>query len=157
MVYLVTRSKEFLIPLLALAAEVKCDSQIDSNTHRNSPWCLITEMQKCPSHDLPRPTVSRQKCQVLWHRDPWWLHSPSCLQVSWQETEALPIGERMDSEARSTFSCPSTHSSPLTRPVTVITKTWRSVLLFHLSSVPLPVTNKWKRRNAQLKDLACCN
>lgn len=57
-------------------------------------------MQKCPSHDSPL-LFSRQKCQVLcFPGHPWWLHSPSCLQVSWQETAALPTGERMDSEAK---------------------------------------------------------
>ena len=60
----------------------------------------------------------------------------------------------MDSEAKKQFF-PPIHPLGPPPPVTVITKTRRSVL-FHFSLVPVSY-KQWKRRNAQLKDLTCCN
>lgn len=106
-------------------------------------FCTNAKMPK--SYDLLL-LFSRQKCRLLCfpvHQG--WLHSPSCLRVSWRETEALPTGERMHSEAKTHFFL-AIHLllSPL---ITVITKTRRSVF-FYFNSVPLSYRG-WKRRNAQ--------
>lgn len=77
------------------------------------------------SCDVPS-LFSRQTCQVLCSPPRQWrLHSPSCLQVSWRETEALPTGERMHSDKKQPF--PPAIYPFLLSLVTAGTKIQRSV------------------------------
>lgn len=92
---------------------------------------------------------SRQKCQLLcFPMCQWLLHSPSpsCLRVSWQETEVLPTGEKTHFEAKrdSIFPQLSTQSFCLWFLLWPKSKD----LFFYFNSVPLN-DRGWERTKAQ--------
>lgn len=93
------------------------------------------------SCDVPS-LFSRQTCQVLCSPPcQWRLHSPSCLQVSWRETEALPTGECILISS-SPFLQLSTHSF---YPWLLLAPKSRDLCSFN--SVPLSYSG-WKSRKA---------
>lgn len=57
-------------------------------THMNPESRPSAEVQMAESH-----LSSRQRAQLCFLGSQWLLQSPSYLQASWQETEALPIEE----------------------------------------------------------------
>lgn len=144
MVYLVIRSKRGILPFLSVVTELQ---QSSGQQHTRIPLqsLIFCNSAKMPEFCDLQLLCSRQNCQLLCLPLYQHLHFPSCLQVSWQEIEVLPTGDKMHFEAKKhSPKPPALH--PFLLPLDIVTtKTQlkrQMCSLIQLSSFPLQRTEK---------------